>query len=196
MFYGGYRALHVERRQVAGLAAELHRDQVDWLVQPAVLVRVAPLLQLRHGGALAGALHDLELEHVYVAVEANRHVQASVAAAVLHRDVEPQGREVGIEHARVVALVAGDVVLRVPLVRDAGEERLEQTPDAGEVIGPQQLVELDVPFTLSRRVRRQGAQQALVQALAHLPVGKAQPVEDLSAEVLLAGDREVACLKQ
>ena len=40
--------LHLPRRQVAGLAVQLHADEVDRLAEVAVLVGVAPLLQLRH----------------------------------------------------------------------------------------------------------------------------------------------------
>ena len=76
---------------------------------------------------------EAALEQVDVTAGAHRHVQPAVAARLLDGDLVSQRREVGIEHARVVALVVGDVVVRpptlsggIPLVRDAREERMEQ----------------------------------------------------------------------
>ena len=59
----------LERHHVARLPAELHRHEVDRLARAAVLVRVAPRLQLRHGRPFAGHLHHLELEGYTLALK-------------------------------------------------------------------------------------------------------------------------------
>ena len=119
------RPLDLEGHDVASLPAELHPDEVYRLAEIAVLVGVPPRLQLGHRRPLGGQLEHLELEQVHVAGAAHRHVQPPVAAAVLRRDVQPERCEVRVEDVRLVPLVAGDVVVRVPLVRNAREERVE-----------------------------------------------------------------------
>ena len=56
------RPLHLKSHQVARVLAELHGNQVDWLTQGAVLVRVVLLFQLRHCRASGSHLYYLELE--------------------------------------------------------------------------------------------------------------------------------------
>ena len=153
--------LYVERREVARLPAELHRDEPDRLARAPVLVSVSPGLQLLHRRALRRHLDHLELEQIDVAPEAHRHVQPAVARAVLHRDVEPRRREVRVEHACVVALVLRDVVLPVPVMGNAGEEEPEQRLQAFEVVRRQQLVQPDTLLHGAHGVRQHRVQQAL-----------------------------------
>ena len=169
---------------------------MDRLAGGAVLVRVAPLPELRQRGAPGRLLHHLELEQVDGAPEPHRHVRPPAAARILHDDVEPRRREVRIEDARVVALVCGDGVVRVPLVRDACEERLEQRLHPREVVGFQQVVQAVAVGGLARRILHQAPQQALVQALPDLPVGIAQAIAADAAPVPHALDRQVAGLEQ
>ena len=106
----------------------------------AVFVGVAFLFQLRHRTPLSSQFHHLELEQIHMVVETNRHVQTTSAATVLHNNVESHRCEVGVEHAGVVAFVVRYVIICVPLIGDAGKERLEQTLQASEVIDQQQVV--------------------------------------------------------
>ena len=127
---------------------------------------------------------------------ADMAVRAAAAAAVLHGDAGAQhGGEVGVEDAGVVALEAGDVVAGVPLVRDAGEEGVEQVLQRGDIGGHQQVVE-SVAVVLSLRVSGQVGEQALVQALEDLPVRVAEPIAGSPAARLLRLDGEVAGLEQ
>ena len=119
-----------------------------------------------------------------------------MAGAVLHGDVEPQGREVRVEHARVVALVAGDVIVGVPLVGDARKEGAEQRLDPREVVRLQPPVQVHLVRRLARRVLHEVAEEALVQALADLAVRVTQPIQQLATEVLHRRDGQVSRLEQ
>ena len=98
---------------------------MDWLIQTPIFVRVALLFQLRHRSTLRRQFHHLELEQIHIVIETNRHVQTPIAATVLHNHVESHRREVGVEDAGIVAFVVRYFIVRVPLVGDAGKERLE-----------------------------------------------------------------------
>ena len=90
----------------------------------------------------------------------------------------------------------GDVVVGVPLVRDAGEEGVEQVLEAGAVVRLQQACQADAVGGLLRRVLHQIAQQHPVQALPHFTVGIAEPVQRLATELLFSRDGQVAGLEQ
>ena len=119
-----------------------------------------------------------------------------MARAVLDRHLQPQRREIRVEHARVVAFVVGDVVVRVPFVGDAREERLEEGFQAVEVAFPKALAQPDAVRHLPSPVLDQVAQKTLVQALTHLAVGIAQPIESVPAQVGLPGGRQVPGLEE
>ena len=76
--------------------------------------------------------------------------------------------------------------------RDHGHE----VAQAGHVVGLQQPAKPHAVRRLPAPVLPQPPQPATVQALAHLPVRVAQPVEPLAAEVLPLPDRQVAGLEQ
>jgi hypothetical protein len=88
----------------------------------AVLLGIAPVLDLLQRGALGGQLDDLEFEQPEPAVEAQAKVQPTVAAGVFAGQVEAEGGQVAVEDAGVEALEARDLVAVVPLVRDGGEQ--------------------------------------------------------------------------
>ena len=75
---------HLESRDVAGLLAELDADQVDGLAGAAVLLGVAAFDQRAQGRALPGALDDLELEQIDVAVAAQGEIDPTRGGGVLH----------------------------------------------------------------------------------------------------------------
>ena len=126
----------------------------------------------------------------------HHHVQPAAAAALLDGDVQPGRGDEGVEHARPVAFVAGDFVARVPLVRDAGEQRPEQRLHAVEVAGRQPPAQGGAVARAAPPVRRQRRQQAPVQALPHFPVRIPQSVRRLLVDVLGLHDGQVAGLEQ
>ena len=135
------RTCHLKGRDIADILAELYPDQMNRLIQPPIFVRISLCLQLRHCSPFRRQFHHLELEQIHSVVETNRHVQTPIAATVFHNDVEAHRGEVGVEHAGVVAFVVRYVIVCVPLVGDAGKERLEQAFQASEVIDQQQVVQ-------------------------------------------------------
>ncbi len=88
------RTCHLKGRYIAGIFAELYPDQVNWLIQTPVFVRISLCLQLRHRSSLRRQFHHLELEQVDVIVEVNGHIHTPMTAAVLYRDIETQAREI------------------------------------------------------------------------------------------------------
>ena len=192
----GSGGLHGERGDVPRFAAELHPDQVDRVPEMPVLVGVALLLELGHRGAGRRLPDHLELEQVHLPVVQRRHVQPAAGGALLHAHVQPRGGEPGVEHARVVPLVARDVVLRVPLVGDPGEERPEQRLQPGEIVRGEKLAQRAVLRQPARGGRQQGAQQVLVQALAYFMVRVAQTVADAAVAILRVPNRQITGLEQ
>ena len=65
---------------------------------------------------------------------------------------------------------------------DAREEGVEQSLEAGRVVRLQQAGQAHVVGRLLGRVAHQAAQQVLVQALPHLAVGIAEPIQSLAAQ--------------
>ena len=63
---------------------------------------------------------------------------------------------------------------------------MEQRFEAGAVVRLQQARQADAVGGLLRRVLHQVAQQLLVQALPHLPVGIAEPIQRLAAQFLFS----------
>ena len=92
---------------------------------------------------------------------AHRPVETADVRAVLHRDLHPEAGEIPVEDARGIPLVVGDLVLREPLVRDSGEERVEQPLHAGRVVRLQQPLEPGPVLLDAGRVRGQAPQQVL-----------------------------------
>ena len=185
-----------ERRDVARGAAELDPDQVDRFAAAPVLRRVVALLQLRQRRPGRRHFLHLELEQVYVPVRAHRHVQPPVAARLFHRDLVSQRREVGVEDAGMEALVLGDVVVGVPLIGNARVERVEQLLQPGAVVRLQQPHQSHAVRRLPVGILHQVQQQLFVQALAHLPVRVAEPIQRLASQPFLPRDRQVAGLEQ
>ena len=126
----------------------------------------------------------------------HRHVEAAVAGRFLHGDVVAEGGEVGVEHAGVEALVIGDNVVGVPLIGNAGEERVEQFLHAGAVAGGQQTGQTNAALRRPGGILHQEAKQAAVQTLAHFAIRIAQPVYRLAADLLFRLDRKIAGLEQ
>ena len=60
----------------------------------------------------------------------------------------------------------------------------------------QQALQADAGGDLLPRILHQVAQQDPIQALPHLPVRIAEPVQRLAAQLLLRGDGQVAGLEQ
>ncbi len=85
--------------------------------------------------------------------------------------------------------------VRVPLVRDARQERPEQILEAREVVRAHQAAQLLAPRR-DRDARRNRLQQERVQAALHLLVGVVQLVEARVLVPLLADDGQVAGLEQ
>ena len=82
-------------------------------------------------------------------------------------------------------------------MRNARVESLEQLLHAGEIAGRQQGVQpIHPPIDLPFRLRHHRLQEAVVQALAYLPVRIAQAIVRSPATPLGAVDREVAGLEQ
>ena len=127
---------------------------------------------------------------------ASRPNSRPVAARVFYRGAQLR-REVGVENARVVALVGRYVVARVPLVGDAaGEKRVEQLLQADEVIRLQKVVQ---PCTMLREAERTPhhvIQQAPVQALPKLAVRVTEAVVGLAAASLRFADRQITGVEQ
>ena len=124
-------------------------------------------------------------------VVASRPNSRPVAARVLYRGVQLR-REVGVENARVVALVGRYVVARVPLVGDAGEKRVEQLLQADEVVRLHKVVQPCTMLHEAERTSHHVIQQAPVQALPKLAVRVTEAVVGLAAASRRAASRRVA----
>ena len=173
------------------LPAELHPDQVDGPTEIPVPVRVAPLPDPGQREALRLPVRQFELEHVYVGVERHGHVRPAPAAALPDPHIHARGREVRVEHARIMRLVPRHARPRVPFVRDARGERAERSLDAREVVRPQKAAQVP-PFRNRRELRRHRPEQDRVQAAPHLVVRIAQRIDGSVPVPLLARDGQVA----
>ncbi len=101
------------------------------------------------------------------AVEAQAQVQATLVAGVLRHQVQPQGGEVAVEDAGVVALVTGDGMVAVPIRGDAVEQGADQRLDTGEIHRLQTLHQGDALAEGALAIHPQGRQQGRVEAALH-----------------------------
>ena len=162
----------------------------------AVLVRVPARPQLLQRRARVRAFRHLELEEVDVFCQPHRQVHPAAAGRVLRRHAVQRRLEPGVEHARPVTLVAGDLVSPVPVVRDACQQPPAQRLHACPVLRRQQPAERAAVSGRPPPVRRQRVQQALVQSLPDLAVRIAQAVLRRAVQAFLFRDRQVAGLEQ
>ena len=105
-----------------------------------VFVGIALILDLLQGLAFGGEFNDLEFEQVDLLVEPDGHVEAAVVAGIFQGDVETEGGEVAVEDAGVIALVLGNGILAVPVMRNTCEQLAEVGLQSGEVIGLQAVI--------------------------------------------------------
>ena len=113
-----------------------------------------------------------------LALNSTGHVRPAPAAPLPGPHTHPRGREVGVEHALAMRLVPRHPDPRVPFVRDAREERPEQSPAAREVVRTQKATQVP-PFRNLREPRRHRPRKDRVQAAPHLAVRMAGLVEGL-----------------
>ena len=90
--------LHLKAHDTALLAAELHTNEMDGQSLGPVFVGIAAILDLLQGPALGRQFHHLELEQEHLAIEAHRHVQATLAGGILQGDI-PSGGTVFLQSA-------------------------------------------------------------------------------------------------
>src|SRR5690554_5374157 len=169
-------AVNVERHDLALFAGELHADQMNRLAGGAVLVGIALGLDLLQRFALGQLLHNLELEQIEVAAEIDGHIHAAVVAGVLDSDGKAKRGKVAVEDAGIVALVAGNGVVAVPVVGQAGKERLEVGLQARQVVSLQDIQQSQLMRLGLAVADAQHGEQQVVQAAFYFQVRKAQRV--------------------
>lgn len=90
----------------------------------AILVGIAFLLDLLESVAIRDKFHYLEFENVNICAKFNRHINAAVIGSVFNTYIYSQGGKIAI-HNGVIALVIGQLVFSVPVVRNGGKKRLQ-----------------------------------------------------------------------
>ena len=114
----------------AGFGVEFDAGQDDGRAVDEIFLGVAAVLHLLQGSAWCGVCGGFEFEQPDVLRGVHGHVDTAAVGEVLHPGIETAGCEIGIEHAGIVGFVLGGCAAGVPLVRDTGEEPVEQLPQA------------------------------------------------------------------